>query len=303
MKVLRIEGEERPTVLLFGVGLIGEAVERALHLRFGATVQEFPYDWHDARIRHGQWLAIAAALGGKKRIAAVWSGGISGFGSSREEMTAETEIVTELIGWVEELQPRWQVDFHLISSAGGLFEGQTHCTASSRPNPLRPYGESKLWQEELLRAAHFRRRNIYRPSSVYGVGRSKRLGLATMLATNAMTGKTTRIVGNPGTLRDYVLSDDIGRFMAKQIVDPGQRDGVMTMASGRPASVREMVELVRARVAQPVMVQFDPHPSNAQPMSFLPSSLPSGWRSTALESGIADVVNTVHKRLIQKWWA
>jgi len=297
MKLLHIAGEGGPTILLFGLGLIGGAVEGALRQRFAASAQDFPYDWHDAGLRRTQRATIAAALAGEKRIALVWSGGINGFGASHQDMDAEVEIVAELIDWAQSLQLRRQVDFHLTSSAGGLFEGQTHCSASSTPNPLRPYGESKLSQEERLLAAEIGRRHIYRPSSVYGVGRSKRLGLATMLATNALTGKTTRISGNPNTLRDYVLSDDIGRFMAKRIVDPIGTDDIVTMASCRPASVHEMVELVRARVARPVMLQFDPHPSNAQHMSFLPSFLPPDWQCTALASGIANVVDTLRKRL------
>lgn len=298
MKLLHIAGDENPTILMFGLGLIGGAVDAALRQRFGAGAQDYPYDWHDAGSRRVQRATIAAALAGEKPIAVVWSGGANGFGASAEEMDAEVDIVTELIDWVQSLQLRRHVAFHLISSAGGLFEGQTHCSASSTPNPLRPYGISKLKQEERLLAADIGRRHIYRPSSVYGVGRSKRLGLATMLATNALTGRTTRISGNPNTLRDYVLVDDIGRFMAKRIVDPSGTDDIVTMASGRPASVHEMVELVRARVTRPVMLQFDPHPSNAQHMSFLPSFLPSDWKSTALSSGIANVVDMLRKRLV-----
>lgn len=297
MRLLRIGSEEGLTVLVFGLGLIGEAVDRALRLRSATAMQEFPYDWQDAATRREQRATIAAALGGETRIVIVWSGGISGFGSSREEMIAEGEILGELIAWGEALQRRCPVDFHLTSSAGGLFEGQTHCTAASRPNPLRPYGEGKLRQEERLLCAHLHRRRIYRPSSVYGGGRSRRQGLATVLATNALTGRTTRIVGSPGTLRDYVFSDDIGRFMARRILDPGAGDEVMTVASGRPSSLGEMVELVRARIASPMLVQFDPHPTNARHMSFLPSSLPADWRSTSLECGIADVVNAVRRRL------
>jgi len=297
MRLLHIAGDEGPTIALFGLGLIGGAVDGALRRRFGASAQDFPYDWHDAGLRRAQRATIAAALAGKKPIAVVWAGGANGFGASAEEMDAEVDIVAELIDWAQSLQRRRPVDFHLTSSAGGLFEGQTHCSASSTPKPLRPYGISKLTQEERLLAADIGRRHIYRPSSVYGVGRSKRLGLATMLATNALTGRTTRISGNPNTLRDYVLSDDIGRFMAGRIMLPSGGDDIVTMASGRPASVYEMVELVRARVARPVLLQFDPHPSNAQHMSFLPSFLPPDWQCTALASGIANVVDTLRERL------
>lgn len=297
MRLLRVAGEEGPAIALFGLGLIGGAVDGALRQRFAASARDFPYDWQDAELRRTQRAAIAAALAGERRIAVVWAGGANGFGASHEEMDAEVGIVAELIDWAQSLQRQRQVDFHLTSSAGGLFEGQTHCSASSTPDPQRPYGISKLRQEQRLRVADIGRRHIYRPSSVYGVGRSKRLGLATMLASNALTGRTTRISGNPHTLRDYVLADDIGRFMAKRIVVSNGTDNIVTMASGRPASVHEMVELVRARVARPVMLQYDPHPSNAQHMSYLPSSLPPDWQGTALASGIAHVVDALRQRM------
>jgi UDP-glucose 4-epimerase len=297
MRLLNIDGDDMPTVLLFGLGLVGGAVDRAMHLRFSAKGRDLAYDWHDAELRRAQREAIAAALPDGKRVALLWAGGSGGFGSSSEEMAGETQIVGELIDWAQQLQPGWSVDFHLTSSAGGLFEGQRHCSASSRPAPLRPYGEGKLEQEKMLLAASFRRRHIYRPSSIYGVGRSKRVGLATMLAINALKGGTTRIYGNPNTLRDYVLADDIGRFIARRIVSPGGAHDVLTLASGRPVSVHEMIELVRDRVSQPVLVQFDPYPFNARDMSFLPSSLPSDWRPTALATGVAQVVDRLSNRM------
>jgi UDP-glucose 4-epimerase len=297
VKLLFVQSRDGPAILLFGLGVVGAAIDRGLRLRFPLRSRDLPYDWQDPSLRQRQREAIAAALPPDQRLAIVWAAGAGGFGSSSADMAEETRMVTELIDWAQALQAGREVDFHLVSSAGGLFEGQTHCTSSSVPNPLRPYGEGKLQQEAHLRKAEFRRRCIYRPSSVYGVGRSQRLGLVAMLARNALIRNTTRIFGNPNTLRDYVLADDIGAFMARRIVTPGGTDEVMTLASGRSASVREVVELVGAKVMQPMLLQFDPHPANARNMSFLPSSLPSDWRRTSLASGIAKVVDGLRRRI------
>ena len=305
MKVLRVGGQAGPYVLLFGLGLIGGAVDRALRLRFQAEGRDFPYDWHDAGLRQAQRADIGAALPNAGRLSLVWTGGQSGFGSTDADMAQETAIVAELIAMAQTLRQAGRpVDFHMMSSAGGLFESQTHCSEHSIPRPLRPYGTGKLMQEQALaQAAGLDRRHVYRPSSVYGVTRSKRVGLVTALISNAMQGKTTRIFGNPNTLRDYVLADDIGHYLARRIVDPepapDHPPGAMTflLASGRSASVFEVIERIRERIERPLLLQFDPHPSNVRDMSFLPSALPADWQPTPLASGISRIVTFLRSGL------
>lgn len=300
MKVLRIRGNSGPSVLLFGIGLIGGSVERALRLRFQADGRDFPYDWQDAALRQAQQAAITSVLPPGDDVAVVWTGGQSGFGSTDADMERESVIVGELIDFANSLRRDRRVDFHLMSSAGGLFENQTHCSDRSRPDPLRPYGFGKLRQEaRLTDATALNRRHIYRPSTVYGASRSKRMGLVTALIANAMQGRTTRIFGNPNTLRDYVLADDIGHYVARKIVDADASSEVQTLplASGRSASVFEVIERIRERVERPVLLQFDPHPSNAGDMSFLPSALPPDWQPTSLASGISRVITLLRSGL------
>jgi len=279
-------------ILLFGIGLIGGALERELRVRFKARATDLPYDWNDPDLRRQQRTTILASAGDAERIVVVWTGGRSGFGSTEAEMRQEAAVVGELIGLAERLQPGRTVDFHMLSSAGGLFEGQTHCSSASRSRPLRPYGAGKLAQEAALaRASALDRRCIYRPSSVYGAGRSRRAGLITTLIANALSGRTTRISGNLNTLRDYVLADDIGRYMARTIMErAGPAEQVLLLASGRPASIFEVIERVRERVERPLLLQLDAHPSNVRDMSFLPSALPAGWRAASLVSGISQTV-------------
>lgn len=293
MKILQLGGSHRITVLLFGVGLIGGAVDRALRLRNQPETRLFPYDWHDAGLRQAQTIEILSALRPADRIVVVWAGGQGGFASTAAEMSQETALVAEVIAMAESLGKEGRaVDFHLLSSGGGLFESQTHCDGNSPPYPLRPYGMGKMHQEDiLLRAAGLNLRRIYRPSSVYGVTHSRRVGLITALLSNMMRGGTTRIFGNPNTLRDYVLVNDVGQYMARKIMQSGTGGAVdaFLLASGRPASVFEVIEEVRRCMDKPLLLQFDPHPSNVRDMSFLPSALPSDWRATPLNSGISRI--------------
>ncbi|KGJ02422.1 UDP-glucose 4-epimerase [Paracoccus halophilus] len=293
MKLLQAKERDGLSVLMFGLGLIGGAVDRSLQLRWRAREQRFPYDWHDSSLRQAQRAAIRAALPTRGRIAMVWTGGQSGFAATEAGMAQETALVTELVDMAEALARDGRpVDFHMLSSAGGLFEGQTHCSGGV-PHPVRPYGEGKRQQEEILaRAVGLNRRRVYRPSSVYGVTRSRRVGLVTALISNAMRGGTTRIFGNQNTLRDYVLVDDIGHYIARSILQSGSGGPIeaLLLASGRPASVFEVIQRITERMERPLLLQFDPHPSNAQDMSFLPSALPADWQATPLPSGIAGIV-------------
>lgn len=300
MKLLQIEGDDKPVILLFGLGLIGGAVDRALRLRFGARGVEFSYDWHDAPLRRAQADAIAAALPPRMPAVLVWAGGQSGFGSDPAQMRQETALVEELIRMAQALRRDRPVDFHMISSAGGLFESQTHCSSATPPRPLRAYGAGKLAQEQALaRAQGLDRRHVYRPSSVYGATRSKRVGLVAALVANGLAGRTTRIFGNPNTLRDYVLADDVGHYIARRIAAPEDRAEmqVLLLARGRPASVFEVIERVRERVERPLLLQFDPHPSNMQDMSFLPSALPADWQATSLVAGISRIATMARSGL------
>lgn len=295
-------------VLLFGTGLMGGAIQRAFCANVFATERSMPYDWADAKKRAAQardieTAVLDAAKSGLERISVVWASGRSGFGSTEDELQAETALLAEVFdiaGRLEKGLPGVLHDFHMISSAGGLFEGMTHCHSETPPQPKRPYGEGKLIQESVLRDSTTRiLRRIYRPSSVYGHQPGGRLGLISALIGNALTGRTTRIVGSLNTIRDYVFSEDIGRFVSEQIRRPSVLPcETFLMASGRPTSVFEANRLVEETMRSPLLLQFDPSPSNARNTSFLFSALPRNWRPTSLKVGIERTASQMRKHLL-----
>jgi nucleoside-diphosphate-sugar epimerase len=312
MKLLRWgEDANAHVALLFGAGLVGGAVERALRRAASAEAGHLPYDWTDAALRAGHGAAIGAAVRAAAqrtppaRISVIWAGGRSGFGSTVEDMATETALVAEVLdlAWrLRDAHPDATLDIHLLSSAGGLFEGMTHCDLDTPPRALRPYGEGKLAQEALLHVADgAARRRIYRPSSVYGYWPGARFGLISALVGNALAGRVTRIVGNLGTVRDYVLAEDIGRFIAGRIQSAaGPAEATHLLANGRPTSMFEAIALVERVMNARLLLQFDPHPSNALNMSFLPSALPVGWCPTALPVGVDLVAARMRRHILEK---
>jgi UDP-glucose 4-epimerase len=290
---------EGGVAVIFGVGLIGRSVQNALNRSVQPTTTKFESVWEQAEARSRHLEAIASHIVDllqrdhrKTRVDIVWSAGRAGFATSKAECSLETEAfksVTALAARLMELQQRPQIRFHLLSSAGGLFEGQRNVGSASEPRPLRPYGQAKLEQEKVLSeltedAIKF----VYRPSSVYGCSdRGGRAGLIVTLMHSAINNQTTRIFGGHETLRDYVFADDIGKFICRQILRGESRSQTFLLASGRPASMMEAIRLVERAMNRKLLLQFQPDESNTSSNSFRPIALPHGWFPTQLEIGIA----------------
>jgi UDP-glucose 4-epimerase len=225
------------------------------------------------------------------RIDVVWAAGAAGFGANDSEIALEVAAFEEVLAISRAiycLRPTARHVFHLISSAGGLFEGQRFVTSRTSPAPIRPYGRGKLRQEALLEALEFKiERAVYRLSSVYGQGRAgTRAGLITALLANVVNQRVSDIFGEPSTVRDYVFSEDIGRFIADRIVKMGMVSGMFYLASGKPTSVYEVIHIVKAVTGKSPYLKFDPKPFNTQHITFAPNVLPDGWHPTDLKTGV-----------------
>lgn len=290
-------------VLLFGTGLVGSAIALALERAMFFRRRFLPYDWSNHGLRREQTTEIVEQVhrAAPRRLAVVWAGGNGGFGSSALDMEGEhaqfREVLQITLSMCETM-PESDCAFHMISSAGGLFEGQTQCLATTAPHPVRPYGEGKLAQEALLQASGLPDWAIYRPSSVYGYLPGGRPGLITTLIRNALFWRTTRIFGSPDTIRDYVLSTDIGRFIAERIEARDQHVGTINLlVSGRPMTMFETLRLVEEAMGMTLLVQYDPYPHNARSMSFLPTAMPKHWVSTPIRTGVYHTLMAMRSQL------
>lgn len=288
-----VSAQGSAAVLLFGAGLIGRRISVALARR-GWEEHETPTPWHDADAlaRHLGDVEDAALRPSPTRIDLVWSAGRAGFSSDEEQTRGEEANFRQVLDLAARLERSTDalLVFHLISSAGGLFEGQRHVDASSRPAPRRPYGVLKLRLERLLTDLESSRRvpkRIYRLASVFGPSpRGGRRGLVPVLLYNTRERRPTSIVGQLTTLRDYVWTEDIARHLAEACTANFENDTCEVLASGKPTTIHEIVHHVRRVVHRVPALVFSARRDNATDITFAPEALPARWNPTDLETAI-----------------
>lgn len=294
-------------VLLFGSGLIGGSLSSALQRSgTGATARSYRWSWPRPDPADAQAVEAAArqALATREgaRFTTIWAAGRSGFGSGPEDMAEEFAALERVLQSsrriAEPLAPTRRT-FVLVSSAGGLFEGQVACGPTAEPAPLRPYGHGKLAQERRIRTDDsVGHRLILRPSSVYGHTPGARRGLVSALVAAAIRHRQVTIFGALTTLRDYIYAPDVGRFVATRLLQsPSDCPNISTetclLASARPASIFEILRLVEGCLGQALNLRIDPRPENARHNTFLPSVLPEDFRPTGLQEGVALTASAV----------
>lgn len=290
-----VQGAE--TVAVFGSGLIGGSVLRALGRRGLVNCRRVPIDWvnRGERLRDLYEAKRVLLEVARPRMDLIWAAGRTGFGSTSSEVSCELEAFVDVCEWVRDVSRRHdqgEIVFHVVSSAGGLFEGQRFVGLNSVARPLRPYGILKLEQEGIARNVCGEIPvMVYRPSSVYGQAGSKgRLGLITTIISNSKIGIPSRIFGGLDTIRDYIHVDDIGSFIARNTADPLCCSSTSLLASGRPASIREVISIIKRVVGRPLAIELDTDASNVGDITYRSSALPAGWRATDIETGIREVM-------------
>jgi len=288
---------ESQLVLMFGLGMIGTAIRNALVTLGYEPLADIHYDWSHAQRRQAASRQIeqtCRSVGPISRISVIWSAGSAYFHSTREETEAELSVFKATIEWLQVLRQALQperFEFHLVSSAGGLFEGQRLIEMDSKPTPLRPYGQLKLDQENhvLSRFSH-NEIAFYRPSSVYGpMVQNARKGLINNLVNNGQNFRTTVLDAHVMALRDYVFSADIGHYVARLV-----RSGELSrqerherfLVSARCASIFEVVKRVQRMLNLSLQVRYDEFFGNNSHITFSDQVLPRGWKPVTLDVGL-----------------
>ena len=290
-------------VALFGVGLIGQAILDAISSAGLCRIREFSFTWNSERHQTQELESIERYILDLNRgatfpisqIDIVWAAGHSGFGSSKDqiipEMRAYQNVLSFSLKVLNDISDVRQ-SFHLISSAGGLFEGQRHVDRASLPRPLRPYSHAKIQQEQLLSELPERmRKAIYRLSSVYGFSATRgRLGLINTLIQNSIRHRSSNIFGNALTIRDYVLTSDVGKFITNRLRDMDAESCIFTLASGKPTTIIEILCRIEKIFGRKIYHTFDNIKENATDISFSSAILPKFWYPTDLETGLRQTV-------------
>jgi len=279
-------------VVLLGLGLIGEAISDFLLARGYVVSLRRNSPWKDSGALYRQLIVLAGqgSLEGAPCIDLVWAAGTAGFAAGESECAKELEVFEAFVVAVEQIRDSGAAGMplrvHLISSAGGLYEGQRLVDTDSQPAPSRPYGRLKLRQERLCtdRLGTFDTL-IYRLSSVYGYIRpGKRLGLVTTLLGNTLSQRMTRISGRLDTLRDYLwVEDAAGHIGGRILAEEGSTGAVSILASSRPASIHEIRSIVQRATNRPSYV-YCANRENAAHITFARSALPAGFAPSMLET-------------------
>lgn len=292
-------------VALFGVGLIGSAVLRALREDGADAVAHHPFAWDRPRERRvaldDACASISAGLHGDDVFQIAWAAGRCGFRAGEAEAFAEQEGFDEAVTALEDVArraPRTATRFLLFSSAGGLFEGQRRVDRDSVPAPRRPYGRLKLHQERrVTRPDAPWRAEILRLSSVSGPGApGQRRGLVATLLRNGLRHRPSRIEGRMETLRDFVPVEDVAAFALARMRGPDvQRHGrVFTLASAKPSSLAEVQHEVERTLGRKIYVAYALSPSNDQDITFGPGVRPRGFAPADLTA----CVRRMHQALL-----
>lgn len=224
------------------------------------------------------------------RVDFVWSAGKGGFGMSQNETLPEMDSFFEVVEMVISVlreNPSCLVRFHMLSSAGGLFEGQRNVNSASLPAPGRPYGFLKLAQEKFLGDCDGLIQFIYRPTSIYGfAGLNRRLGLIPTLLWNGSRNKVSTIFGAPETLRDYVWAGDVGAFIARMIASKASSSDHFVLASGKPSALFEIFNHIEKILNKRLFCHYIKNGGNADHNTFSMNTHPADWNPLDIETGI-----------------
>lgn len=294
--IWRVDREEHK-VFVFGVGLVGGSIVRHLTSKSTSGVVDYEWSWLSQNQRKEQTQRLIdqhnepRPSSANRTVSVLWAAGAAGFSSSdetlRQEFSAFTDVCDLALSFAD-LRSTHKVRLHVISSAGGLFEGQRMVAEHTKPLPHRPYGHSKLQQERFIAAlpSHIEK-FIYRPSSVFGYNPGARTGLITALVRNATLRRVTRIFGSMTTLRDFVYVEDIARFIADAIWHP-QDPTPFNLVSGKATALGEVVEVIRNIVGTNLLLEIDPSPSNASDNTFSPKILPAGFSNSDFRTAVRE---------------
>ena len=300
LKHTDIHSLDKRIVVIFGVGLVGTAIVKSLALLDKFEISKKKSDWRDLNNFQLQLNDLSNTLdaGNVKRIDWIWSAGKAGFTANENEVDTEFHFYRVFLEQLNELEEKLDIKgksfIHLVSSAGGLFEGQRVISKDATPLPKRPYGQLKLKQENLLLDKFPNRCRIYRPSSIFGFyAKGRRVGLITNLIINTLRSKVTSIYGKIDTQRDYVWEGDVADFISRKVwLDFNSEQGssqIHFLVSAKPTSIFEIVYTIQTITNLKVLQKFDKTFSNADQIIFSRSIIPSGWRSSSLNTCIRKI--------------
>jgi UDP-glucose 4-epimerase len=212
---------------------------------------------------------------------------------ARPDFDADVNV----IGTVRVLEAAREHNTQIVfSSTGGAMYGECEepASESKQPEPLAPYGVSKLAGEEYLAAYNrlYGTRHVsLRLGNVYGPRQDPHgeAGVVAIFFTRLLEGEPPRIFGDGRQTRDYVYARDVVRAtLAAEALD----GGVYNIGTGRETSVVELLDLCLRVAGKNAEPEFAPQrPGELQRSVLDPGRAVDelGWRpERSLEDGLRE---------------
>ena len=278
-------------VLIFGLGVVGWSIFEHLKKKFNVIASD-KLDWSSIEKCRETLSSFCKNEISREteRIDIIWSAGNTLFSVDEAGAKADLKFYKTFTAVLEKALsknlPTAQKRYVLVSSAGGIFEGQTGITSKSTPGPQRPYGELKLQQETFIEQQNWiDEYAIVRLSSVYSISNLRsRMGLIPTMVNKAIRQEFLSIYGTEMTLRDYVLDDDIGRYIARIIKDELPKK--VFVIDGKPYSILEIKNMVEAITHKKVYLNYTLMKSNAANNSYSTQVRAKGFEPSDLATNI-----------------
>jgi dTDP-L-rhamnose 4-epimerase len=157
---------------------------------------------------------------------------------------------------VEEWVPR-------CPACGGTAE-PLPATETAALEPLSVYGMTKLYQEQLFTTSRSfapATLTILRLQNVYGVGLNRvtpDVGVANILAAQALQKRTLRLFEDGNPTRDFVYIDDVADLLVTATIDGLSNDpiGIYNVGSGTPTTLRELAGEIFTAAGLPAKIEI-----------------------------------------------
>jgi len=276
-------------IIHFGIGLIGTAVEQKFSSRDKFEKIKFPFSWDSDKIEFACNSLISKITeirnnSNFEKTIIVWTAGKAGFSANEDQRNRELKDFKIIVSILKKNLQKANLpsSFILLSSAGGLFEGQRFVCEENETLPKRHYGHLKIAMENYLSKLNFERIFILRVSSVYSIlNFEHRLGLISTLIKNALNNYTTFLSGDERTIRDYICDEDIAKYIFQISTDEIQPKGeIQFLISAQPKTIYQIKHKIEKMIGKKILVNYKTTNKNSLDMSFSKSLQAEGLSIT-----------------------
>lgn len=162
---------------------------------------------------------------------------------------------------------RQQVKKVIFASTGGAIYGSTSgepLPETTLPQPISPYAIGKLTIEHYLRYFHKKfglNSLVFRISNPYGERHAlaAKQGVINVFLEQIAAGRPITILGDGGTIRDYIYVADVASMVAASFETATQP--VYNLGSGQGSSLNDLVMIMERLADWPVQKSYQPKPA------------------------------------------